>query len=108
MVKKFSLEQRRPQITKTSILGKKRFAWQDQNALHVRSYKEVDKNGKIGNFYDMYTWALSLVDLGNISGGSFQGLTVQSIRFYDIRQLASQMYLQSNCRNNNKKGLIYC
>lgn len=56
----------------------------------------------------MYTWTLSLVDLGNISERSFQGLTVQSIRFYDIHQLASQTYLQPNCRNNNKNGLIYC
>jgi len=76
--------------------------------MHVCSHTGVDKNGKIANFHDTYTWALSLVDLGNISKRSFQGLTVQSIRFYDMRQLGPQMYLQSNCRNNNKKDLIYC
>jgi len=51
----------------------------------------------------MDTRALSLHDPGNISKGISQGLTVQSIRFCDICQLAPQMNLQSKCGNNNRK-----
>lgn len=54
----------------------------------------------------MDTWALSLLDPGNISKGISQGLTVQSIRFCDICQLAPQMNLQPKCGNNNRKKVL--